>query len=146
VVSADHPQAVRERFISTKIPEDESSSDYDSNGRVLLGQEYANWLSSGDNSLGNTAAISSTNSSELRLVSPQPGTVFFIDPDLPASGRHVRLEALGPQNVIWQSESLEVLVDTKGPYTLLQEGKHRLIVRQPKTGDYKETWIEVKPL
>jgi penicillin-binding protein 1C len=146
LVSADHPQAVRELFISTKIPAAESSSDYDSSGRVLFGPEYAHWFSSGDNWLGNTVAIGGANSSDLRLVSPQPGTIFFIDPDLPSSGRHVRLEALGPATLIWQSDSLEVLVDAKGPYTLLKEGKHRLTVRHPSTGHRKETWIDVKTL
>jgi penicillin-binding protein 1C len=146
LVRENHPDAVRERFISNRLPEPESPSDYDAAGRCLLGADFARWFASGDNSLGNRAVIASANASEFRLVSPQPGTVFFIDPDLPSAGRHVRLEALGGPTMRWESSSLDVFTDTRGAFTLLREGKHRLTVRDTATGRQRETWIEVKSL
>ena len=78
---ADRPEAVRERFISGRLPASESDSDYDSKGRTVLGPEYADWFASADNGLGDRAIIGRMNSPELRLISPQPGTLFYIDPD-----------------------------------------------------------------
>jgi hypothetical protein len=82
----------------------------------------------------------------LRLISPQPGTTFFIDPDLPASSRAIPLRAEGAPGLQWESESLECRDGPFGPVAVMREGRHRLSVVCPQSGRRLETWVVVKGL
>jgi penicillin-binding protein 1C len=148
LAATERPTLVREKFLTQALPPRESPSDYDVKGRVLLSREYANWARSADNWLGNQrVALAEPISGEpgLQVISPVPGTVFFIDPDLPGQGRRVRLQALGAKPE-WKSDTLPVVKDGNETFTLLQEGTHRFTVRESETGQVRETWIEVKGL
>ena len=107
---------------------------------MKLGDEYAAWFASAENSLADRASL--MESGHLRIVSPAPGTTFIIDPDLPSS-RHVRLVAAGSANAQWQSEFASVVEDG---IAQLAEGEHHLSVIDPTTGAHAETWIRVKTL
>ncbi len=95
--------AVMEKFIAGNIPQAESADDYDAAGRVKLGPEYAEWASSVDNQLRDRVVVE--GSGQLHLVSPQPGSTFLIDPDVPSSGL-VPLVANGSGPVKWESATL----------------------------------------
>ena len=136
--------AVREKFMAGHLPAVESPRDYDANGRVVLGPEYAEWGRSGENGLAARTAVE-PGTTNLRLLAPLPGTTFLVDPDLPSSQR-VPLRASGPAEVRWESDSLQVRVSDGRTFAVAKEGRHRLVVRDPATGQTAETWIEVKIL
>lgn len=136
--------AVREKFIDGKIPPLESPSDYDANGRAVLGPEYADWSRSAENGMTTRTAIE-PGETPLRLVAPLPGTTFLVDPDLPSSGR-VPLRASGPGEIRWECDSLEVREADGRIFAIAKEGDHKLVARDPATGRTTETWIRVKML
>jgi penicillin-binding protein 1C len=144
LLGAARTDAVREKFIGSVLPPLETAADYDANGRVVLGPEYSEWSRSAENGLAARTALAA-NDTELRLVSPLPGTTFLVDPDLPSSAR-VPLRARGAGEVKWESDSLEVRESDGRIYAIIKEGEHRLRVRDPATGRQAETWIRVKML
>ena len=138
---------VSEKFLTQSLPPTESASDYDLAGRVLLPSEYREWLASSDNWLAGQAVVNETSAvAALRILSPLPGTIFYLDPDLPQHGRRLRLRADGPQGLRWQSDSLECRTERGESVALLSEGRHQLVVREPRSGARMETWIVVKAL
>jgi penicillin-binding protein 1C len=139
LLTAPRSDGVREKFLAEHLPPVESPADCDGAGRVKLGDEYAAWFASAENSLADRAVL--VESGHLRIVAPAPGTTFIIDPDLPSS-RRVRLVAAGSAEAQWQSDSLRC----EGGMALLAEGEHHLRVVDPTTGAHAETWIRVKTL
>jgi penicillin-binding protein 1C len=73
------------------------------------------------------------------------GTTFLVDPDLPSS-RWAPVEASGSAHAVWESDSLTFRQSDGRTYAVLSEGVHRLVVRDPATGQRAETWIRVKSL
>jgi penicillin-binding protein 1C len=142
-VTAGQAGAITEKCLWE--PEDARPTDFDEEGRVVLSSEYAPWLASPQNSLGSLATSTNT-SSDLWIVSPQPGTIYFLDPDLPADGQWIPLRAMATGDVTWSCASLTC--DTNGPRrrAQLREGRHVISARDPATGLRAETWIEVRAL
>jgi penicillin-binding protein 1C len=145
LVRAGMPGAVSEKFAAGALPEAESPDDYDAEGRIKLGAEYRQWLASGaPDSLGEFAGAVPANG-HLSVVSPLPGSVYYLDPDLPQSDElPLKANATGP--FTWQSPTLECA--SKGGQTVarLREGRHQISLRNPQTGAQAETWIVVKAL
>ncbi len=144
LVAASRPDAVREVFLRGPLPPPESAEDYDAAGRIRLGPEYRTWSESAENMLAARVSCPAVEG-ELSLVSPLPGTVFFIDPDLPST-RRVPLLANNASVAVWESGSLRFDARAGRTYAVLTEGEHRLAVRDPATGRRVETWIRVKAL
>ena len=142
-VGAGRPGAVAEKCLWE--PEDERWMDFDAQGRVVLSAEYGPWLASAQNSLG-SLAVGANGASDLRIVSPQPGTIYFLDPDLPAESQWIPLRAMATGDVSWSCNSLPC--ETNGPRrrAQLREGRHVISARDPATGLSVETWIEVRAL
>jgi penicillin-binding protein 1C len=137
----------REWFPADRLPPASSAADFDATGRVLLASEYRAWLQSGDNGLGDRVALATgPEASALRVLSPVPGTVFYLDPDLPDSARRIALQASGGRDCRWESASLVFERVAGEPQALLTEGRHQLTVRDAATGTRAETWVEVRRL
>jgi penicillin-binding protein 1C len=139
--------AIREKFLASNLPPLERPADYEAAGihrqpAVRLGGEYRDWLASSDNWLGDGAVLAPTHS-DLRILFPPPGTILYLDPDLPQRGGRIVLRNAGSENVQWQSDSLEVKREGARQVALLAEGRHRLTVRDPLTGAQANTWVEV---
>ena len=143
LLTQTRPDAVREKFLSDHLPPTESPDDYDADGRVKLGPEYRAWMDSGENRIATQALCKADKT--LRLESPVPGTTFLMDPDLPSS-RWVPVEASGSAHAVWESDSLTFRQSDGRTYAVISEGVHRLIVRDPVTGQHAETWIRVKSM
>ena len=144
---AGNREGVLEKFIAGNLPRLESAGDYDALGRVRLSSGYRDWLGSGENWLGDSAVVDGARpEGTLRLLSPLPGTIFFIDPDLPVSSRAIPLRAEGGRGLQWESESLDCRPGPAGPVAMMREGRHRLSVVCPETGQRTETWVVVKGL
>ena len=145
-------QLVRERFRDWNVPR-ANASRYDVSGRVLLPPSYAGWLRSPENWLGDTAAIASQSEiagarQGFRIVSPLPGTVVYLDPDLPNQGARFPLQSTGNEGDLeWTSATLTVDETSFGQYhAILAEGRHSLTAVDPDTGIVQETWLEVRKL
>jgi penicillin-binding protein 1C len=136
------PEVVWEKFASDRLPPDELPQDYDSAGRVRLSAEYREWLGTSDNWLTGKAVVE-TGPASLRIVFPLPGTTFYLDPDLPDSGRRIHLKADGPAQVQWGSDTLQCQDLSGQSFAWLKVGERRLQVRDPQTGRQCETWVKV---
>lgn len=135
--------AVTELFLAENLPPMESASDYDESGRILLGAEYARWLQSADNHWGTSVAIAGLSpSTAVRVISPLPGSKYYIDPDLPDSGRMLPLQLNLQGKSNWHSDTLQCLVENGAGYAILKLGRHRLLANFD--GRCVETWIEVE--
>ncbi|MGD1085609.1 MAG: penicillin-binding protein 1C [Verrucomicrobiota bacterium] len=135
--------AVNEKFMARLPAPANGTGDYDGAGRVRLGPEYREWLASADNWLTGQAVLRDTTPA-LRVTFPLPGTILFLDPDLPDHGRRLYLSAEGADEAEWSSDSLECRRQDGRSLALLALGRHELSVRDPRTGATRQTWIEVK--
>jgi penicillin-binding protein 1C len=145
LVSPNSMEAVKEKFLAGARPEAESPNDYDAHGRIKLGPEYRDWLTSNPTSSLGQFSCSNLKSEVLSVVSPLPGTVYYLDPDLPQSDElALKTNAVGA--VVWQSPTLQCVARAGETLAHLREGRHQIILRNPKTGAQAETWIVVKAL
>lgn len=122
----------------------EEATDRDASGRVVLPAEYAAWLASSQNTLGDL--VTCANSHQLRILNPVPGSTYFLDPDLPAESQRIPLRAEGAGSIIWSSPTLPCEADGPRQLLRLQEGRHVISAHDAKTGHRAETWIEVKAM
>ena len=143
LLSAPRPWAVVEKFIAGQLPGAESPADYDADGRVKLGPEFTEWASSVDNQLRERVVVE--NAGRLHLVSPQPGSTFLLDPDVPSSGL-VPLVASGPARLVWESPTLAFHEKQGRKFAVATEGRHEIVARDPESGEIVTTWITVKVL
>ena len=132
-----------EKFVASHLPRVESPADFDAEGRVKLGPEYSEWASSLDNQLRDRVVLE--DAGRLHLVSPQPGSTFLLDPDVPSSGL-VPLVASGSQHLIWESTTLALREQAGRTFAVAVEGRHELTARDPDSGQQVRTWVVVKAL
>jgi penicillin-binding protein 1C len=141
------PSDDREFFFSDRLPPIESNADYDAQGRVRLPPQYRRWFESGYNGLGGQVVLDDApQTSALRILSPLPETVYYLDPDLIRRGSRLPLHADGAGPLEWTSPTLKCGTDASLSFAILTEGRHELIVRQNQTGREARTWIVVKRL
>jgi penicillin-binding protein 1C len=145
LVQANFPGAVKEKFLAGSLPEKESPNDYDAGGRIRLDPEYREWLASAANESSGKFASSPPANGYLSVVSPLPGNVYYLDPDLPQSDE-LPLKANGTGPFTWESPTLECGTKAGGPVVYLREGRHEITLRNLETGARAETWIMVKAL
>jgi penicillin-binding protein 1C len=134
---------VSEWFEKGNLPPIETSGDRDTMGRVRLGGGYAEWFAGAANHLRQKVFISPLQPSQIKILSPLPGTVYYLDPDLPPSSRLVRLRITGGK-AKWHSDTLNCLIEGDEPMIELEPGRHRLVVT---CGERRlNTWIQVVEL
>ena len=143
LLSAPSPGAVMEKFTAGHFPKTESATDYDADGRVKLGSEYSEWAGSVDNQLRDRVVLE--DAGRLHLVSPQPGSTFLLDPDVPSSGL-VPLVASGAGHLIWESPTLALREQAGRTFAVAIEGRHELSAHDPESGQRVTTWVVVKAL
>jgi len=145
-IAVDGTPGIRERFMCSNPPPLENAGDYlvdaTSDARIRLSAEYREWVASGDNGLGDRFAVESQPQT-VRVAFPPPGTTFYIDPDLPDHGRRIHLRAEGPDDLQWTSDSLQLEGPLDRRTAFLAPGRHQIRVKDPRTGNGDETWIEV---
>ena len=72
-----------------------------------------------------------------------PGTVYYLDADLPPSSRQVRLRITGV-NAKWHSDTLVCFTENDESVIELKPGRHRVVVNC--SGRRLNTWIQVLEL
>ncbi len=143
LLAADDSRAIREKFLINHLPPVESRQDYDQDGKVSLGPEYAQWFQSGENGVSDRATLAT--GSPLRITSPLPGSIYVVDPDIPSS-RRIPLTVTGAGRVSWKSDSLECVDEQGRQIAHASEGEHRIIVTDLDSGRHAETWIRIRSL
>lgn len=135
---------VTEKFLAENPPEEERPGDFDGEGRVRLGAEYASWISGGDNQISERVVLDGQTG--LRLVYPLEGTAFMIDPDVPSTGWIPLLARGSGGRVVWESPTLSVQERAGRSFALALEGRHQITARDEATGESVSTWVTVKAL
>jgi penicillin-binding protein 1C len=136
---------IKEKFLSSNLPSPETESDYEWAGSrklVRLASEYHDWFATADNWLVDRAVLAKMPAM-LHIVFPPPGTIIYLDSDLPGRGGLLCLNAAGSERLVWRSDTLQILNNGGNWSALLSEGRHRLTVSSPLTGDRAETWVNV---
>lgn len=135
-----------EIFVVKHQPPVASAADYDSRGRALLRPEYAAWIRSADNWMGDLVTVEETGTHRpWRISNPIPGTVVHLDPDLPQGGSRLLLETSPAMEVRWTCESLTVQADGAVTYVELVPGRHELRATYPATQEVQRTYVIVHP-
>lgn len=134
----------KELFWTACLPQPADGSEYDPAGRLVLGGAYAGWLASGENWLGSRAVAGSGkgDARRARIVSPVSGTVFLLDPDLPAARQVVSVETEGFARPEYNCATLKEAGRNGRFY--LSPGSHRIEAREG--GRVSESWITVRRL
>ena len=140
-MARENPRAVRELFANA--PAEEKPSDYDARGQIILGNEYREWLAGPQNGLGDLV-VCADRGDTLRIVSPAPGTVYYLDPDLPREAQQIALQAESEDETEWNSETLELNKDGTRVRAVLREGRHEIDV--VSGGEKATTWVTVVAL
>jgi penicillin-binding protein 1C len=135
-------RGVREKFVAGQLPALESAADYDLAGKVELGAEFDEWFKSAENSLRDRTVLA-TGRDELLITSPQAGSIYVVDPDVPSS-RRIPLITSGGVQVQWESESLNCRSDAGHDFAEAAEGEHHLVAIDPATGRRAETRIRIR--
>ena len=131
-------------FIEGKLPPPASEADFDSRGRVILSREYAMWVTSRENWLGDLVTIAAEDSKpQLRITHPIPGTVIRLDPDIPGGGSRLLLQAEGTRDPRWTSPTLEIRLEAGHPIAHLKPGRHEIQVEDPATSQKQRTFVIV---
>ena len=130
-----------EYFLKGSVPKIETVDARDALGRVRLGLKFSNWWRSPMNHLRDRTSLSIAESESVNILSPRPGTVIYLDPDLPSSSRYLSLRA-NVENVIWRSDTLDCNRTVDGFMAWLTPGRHEL--RMSGGGTQLRTWIEVE--
>lgn len=136
--ATEQSESLWEWFPADKVPPPARPEDFDSEGRPVLGQEYADWL----RALPTPARYGCLEEALSRIVAPRPGTVFLLDPNLPSS-RFIVLKAVGNGEMEWSCATLQVERRNGEWLATLAPGNHRIQVRNAG-GGMLETWIEVR--
>lgn len=131
-LTAQSPAARMSRdeiFVTGTEPPAADAGDYEpGTGRAFLPPEYSRWVQSRDNWLGDhvTCRAGSEAAAPLRIVTPIPGTVIRLDPDIPNNGSHLMLEA-EPRGVVqWSCPTLEVRAEGSRTLAILKPGRHEI--------------------
>lgn len=143
IVPENHPSAIREIYFHKPMPE--SARDYTPSGQVLLPAVYRDWYEGSQNGLVNLAVCEPATSAP-RITYPAPGTIFYIDHDLPASSQKIPLRSDSKGALEWRSETLSIESDAGAAKTTLREGRHQITARSPDSNEPAMTWIEVREL
>jgi penicillin-binding protein 1C len=132
-------------FIEDQLPAPAITSDYDERGRAFIQPEYAAWLRSAENWMGDVVICRSESpvNPSWAISNPIPGTVIHLDPDLPNRGSRLLLQTQPSMPIEWSSESLSIEHDGNLPFVRLTPGRHKLTGRHSSTGDVQSTFVIV---
>ncbi len=134
-------------FIRGSLPDEATASDYEAeSGRAYLSDDYAKWISQGDQWLTGLVCVRPTATAELppRILSPTDGSILFLDPDLPESGRRLLLRAQESGVVSWSSPTLRLDGNSGAPLAWLVPGRHEITATDVKSGLETTVTVEVK--
>ena len=142
LVAGNTPRAVREICGGSFSP-NESPGDYDSAGARSSGRNMRSGWPAGRMTW--PTARPSERARRCEIISPLPGSVFVIDPDIPSSGLIPLFDRGNRARELAKRFSRVV---RKGGRIVAHasEGEHRIIAIERESGRTAETWISVRSL
>jgi penicillin-binding protein 1C len=151
LISADphNPHARRDLAPADRLPPRASAADYDPSGNIaLLDPTYAAWFESPQNLRRGELALDPAppHLVALKILSPQDGALFLLDPEIPSGSGKLRPVTNLPGTVRWSSPSLRIDPAAPEPIIHLSPGTHTLTATDPRTGDVQRLTLHVKPL
>lgn len=125
-----------------------ATTDYDAQGRALLGAEYREWLDSAPNADHSRLALAAGDVADmpLRILAPRDGATYYLDPELPSRGERLRLATNLPGLAEWSSPTLAILPTTPEPTAILVPGTHVLTATDPRSRQSRSLTIHVQSL
>lgn len=140
--------ARREVFLAGASPPAAVPDDYDGQGRVWLSSEYREWVAAADSRLGARVVLrepgQAPGEGPMRILCPLPGTVYFLDADLPDSAQRLTLRTT--KACTWECPSLVLRQQPGHMEAQLAVGRHQLVAKDPQGQAAVATWIEVRRL
>lgn len=138
------PFIVEDLCLAGAPPEPALSLDYDARGNALLGREYREWFSSGENTGRDGFAIRETERMAVqpKIMVPLEEATYLLDPELPSGGRRLTLISNLTGDHSWSSPTLRIA----GAVAELTPGAHTIILHDPLTGSSLERRITVESL
>lgn len=134
-----------EYFVADTLPPVAQAADYDARGRAILPREYASWIQSGANWLGDLVTASdATVAPQLRITNPVPGTVIILDPDIRNHGSRLLLQASGARQPQWTCRTLELRAEDTHTFAILKPGRHEIELRDLGSGMKARTFVVVR--
>lgn len=134
-----------EFFIAEKMPPVAQASDYDSRGRAILPREYAAWLPTSANWLGDLVTTAGADAKPVpRITNPIPGTVVILDPDIRNHGNRLLLQATGTTQPRWSCKTLELRSEDQHTLAILKPGRHEIELRDETSGLSARTFVIVQ--
>lgn len=134
-----------EFFIGGKLPPVAQAGDYDAKGRAILPREYADWIGSSANWLGDLVTTAeSEDRPVLRITNPIPGTVVILDPDIRNHGSRLLLQAVGSERAQWSCKTLELRNEGVHTFAVLKPGRHEIEARDEASGLSARTFVIVR--
>ena len=110
----------------------------------MLNGRFRAWSRSAENHLQGRIAIRS-DAPRLRITTPVAGSVFYMDPDLPATGLQIPLRA-NAERLVWSSRSLELREADGERRAIMKPGRHEVTATDPATGTSVTNRIEIRRL
>jgi penicillin-binding protein 1C len=134
-----------ELFISDNMPPVAQAVDYDASGRAILPREYADWVQSSANWLGDLVTTAEADARpQLRITNPIPGTVVILDPDIRNKGNRLLLQATGATQPRWNCKTLELRSEDTHTFAILKPGRHEIELRDEASGLSAKTFVIVQ--
>ena len=134
-----------EFFINGRLPPLAQAADYDAKGRAILPREYAAWIGTSGNWLGDLVTTAETEERPmLRITNPIPGTVVILDPDIRNHGSRLLLQAAGSAQTQWRCHTLELRREGAHTFAILKPGRHEIEARDEVGGTSARTFVIVR--
>lgn len=147
--SAENRHARQELVPLVKLPPSAAAADVDESGKALLDESYADWFGSPYNRRLDELALRTAGTGPrvaLRVISPEEGATFLLDPEIPSGSDKLRPVTNLPGTARWYSETLKIDPAYPEPIIHLVPGTHILTVTDPRDGSRREITFHVTNL
>jgi penicillin-binding protein 1C len=148
LVPADNAKALTDIAPRHRIPQAARPSDFDAEGRALLGPTYAAWFHGSHNLRRHELALDSAAVAiePLRVITPAHGATLLLDPEIPSGSDRLRPVTNLPGTARWSSSTLRIEEGLPEPLIYLSPGTHTLTATDPRTGTAQHITLHVKRL
>lgn len=144
------PQAhAREEWASPEtMPQEVTAGDYDAAGRAFLDSRYTEWFTSPSCTARDAyCLLPGTWSGEApRILVPADGSRLVLDPEMPGTGRRLKLRSNLPAGAVWSSPTLTIVQYGDEATALLEPGAHVITVRHPELNLEQRVSVTVREL
>ncbi len=149
--TSPRPQSLQhrlERIPAAFLPPMALPADYNPDGKAYIGALFRLWFESTDNHRRNELADNPQipNLEPLRILTPEDGATFLLDPEIPSGSDTLRPLTNLPGLVRWSSATLTLEASHPEPVIRLVPGSHELTATDPRTGESRLIRIHVRSL